>query len=302
MKKILILMAFMLAGMVGFTQVIEPFVTADKIAGDIDLPGNVTLTGNAYGFLVTKSYGFTSQGVSSGTYYVAGYYDAPVTDANLDQGSLTQTHGTANGSYAAHAFIVAAAAGVTDGSDLILTVSGTSITDAGVRTTTDSEEVVAVCTGASLNAYYETVKKWIGEITFTLSSTAGTAYNFDFNYGFCKYEDFGNHNFNVLGFEAVGTARATDAIFNITLYKHCSSDWNYSAAAFESTPTEIVDLQTVHNTEYSTINGHPFAFKRIPIGVTVAGAGSEGVVIRIVTGQNNTVQSMDLHIGVKFYE
>jgi len=260
----------------------------------------IEVTVEAYGLLVTKSYGFTSQGVGSGTYYAAGYYDAPATDANLDQGSLTQAYGTANGSYAAHAFIVAALAGVTDGSDLILTVTGTSITDAGVRTGSDSEAIVAVCTGASLNEYFETVKKWIGEITFTLSSTAGTAYNFDFNYGLCKYEDFGNKNFNCLGFEAIGSAGATDANFNITLFKHCAADWNYSAAAFEPTPTVITDLQTVHNTEYSTINGHPFAFKRIPIGVAVSGSGSEGVVIRIVVGQNNTVQAMDMHVGIKY--
>jgi len=39
---------------------------------------------------------------------------------------------SANGSYAAHAFVVAAAGAV----DTEVTVSGTSITDAGVRTTT----------------------------------------------------------------------------------------------------------------------------------------------------------------------
>lgn len=262
----------------------------------------IEVTGEAYGLLTTKSYGFTSQGVGAGSYYVAGYYDAPVTDANLTQASLTQAYGTANGSYAAHAFIVAALAGVTDGSDLILTVTGTSITDAGVRTAVDSEVIVAACTGASLNAYYETTKKWIGIITFTLSSTAGTAYNFDFNYGFCKYEDFGNHNFTTLGFEAVGSSGATDGSFDIILYHHCSSDWNYSAGAFVPTPTVITDLQTVHNTEYSTVNGHPFAFKRFPLSTVVAGAGSEGVVVKVVTGQNNTVQSSDIHIGVKFTE
>lgn len=260
----------------------------------------IEVLGEAYGLLVTKSYGFTSQGVGSGTYYVAGYYDAPATDANLDEGSLTQDYGTANGSYAAHAFIVAALAGVTDGSDLVLTVTGTSMTDAGVRNTGDSEVIVATCTGASLNAYYETTKKWIGEITFTLSSTAGTAYNFDFNYGFCKYEDFGNKDFNCLGFEAVGSAGATDSDFDVILYKHCADDWNYSTAAFVPTPTILTDLQTVHGTEHSTINGHPFAFKRIPIGVAVEGSASEGVVVAIITGQNNTVQAMDVHIGVKY--
>jgi hypothetical protein len=270
--------------------------------GAVSIPGTLTVTGESYGLLTTKSYGFTSQGVGADTYYVAGYYDAPAADANLTQASLTQTHGSANGCYAAHAFIVAALAGVTDGTDLILTVTGTSITDAGVRAAGDSEVIVADATAAALNTYYETTKKWIGQITFTLSSTAGTAYNFDFNYGFAKYEDFGNHNFTTLGFEIVGEAGATDATFNVTLYKHCSADWNYSAAAFSPTPTVIVDLQTVHNTEYSTISGDPFAFKRFPLSTTVSGSTSEGVIVKIVTGQNNTVQSSDIHIGVKFYE
>jgi len=172
-----------------------------------------------------------------------------------------------------------------------------------VRTATDADTIISDITAVALNEYVEG-KKFIGQVTFELITMSGdpTTFDLDINYGFAKYEDFGNHDFNTLGIEAVGYAGATDANFNITLFKHCDADWNYSAAAFESTPTVIIDLQTVHNTEYSTINGHPFAFKRIPMGVAVEGSASEGVVIRIVTGQNNTVQSMDLHIGVKFTE
>ncbi len=90
-----------------------------------------------------KSYFFTSPVGSSGTYYKAGFYDLVSADANLTQASTTVTLGSANHPYAAHAFIVSGGNGTTDGSDLVLTVSGTSITDAGVRATSDTQVVVA---------------------------------------------------------------------------------------------------------------------------------------------------------------
>jgi hypothetical protein len=238
----------------------------------------------------TKSKPFSSNGISSGVQYIGGYYKAPDTDSNLTQASTTQVYGTANGSYAAHAFIVAAAAGVTDGSDLVLTVTGTSINDSGVRTTSDSEIVVADATAASTDQYLETSKKWIGQITYTLSSTGGTTFNFDFNYGFAKYEDYWNVDFTVAGLEVTGLANATDSSFDIELLHHKDTGWTYAATGFVPGDGAIAQFSVDHATESSLINGDNFAWKRDNLTTFVSGGNGEGILWRITTGQNNSVQ------------
>jgi hypothetical protein len=246
-----------------------------------------------------KSYNVTTQGLGAGpTIYAAGYYESNAADANLDQAGPTATFGTANASYAAHAFIVAGGAGVTDGSDLVLTVSGVSITDAGIRTVADSEVIVADCTAAALNGYYETTKKWLGQITYTLTSTAGTAFSFDFNYGFAKYEDFGNIDFTVTDFEAVGYAGANEANFDIELLHHSITGWTYNAAAFVPGGTVIVQLSTDHSTDDQLVSGEHFAFKRAGFSTAITGSGSEGVLARVTTTANNAIEYLNIHIGI----
>lgn len=248
---------------------------------------------------IAKSYSFKSPSGGSGTFYDAGFYEFSSADANLTNASLTQTFGTANVAYGAHAFIVAGDAGVTDGSDLVLTVTGTSITSAGVRTASDSEVVVADCTALATNGYLETSKKWIGTVTFTLSSTGGSTYNFDFNFGYSKYEDFGNNDFTVKGFEFIGRAGANDTSFNVRLCKHSPTNgWIYHATAFVPTPTEIINLQTDYDTEYQLSSGEQFAYKRTQLTTEILGSGSEGVIIEITTGANNSIESANAHIGV----
>jgi hypothetical protein len=252
---------------------------------------------------VTKSYTFTSQGVGAGTFYLAGYYEAPAADANLNEAGPTIVLGTANVSYAAHAFLVAGGAGAAAGGAgaVEIEVSGTSITDAGVRTPGDTQVIVADITTLALNQFVETSKKWIGQITYTLQNASGstqTTFSVDFNYGFNKYEDFGNRDFTVTGFECVGLGGAADSSFNIRLLFQNSADWTYSAAAFAPDTTEIINMNTVHGAESNIANGVPFAFKVGPLSQFVNGNDSQGVVIEITTGANNTVQDMDAHIAV----
>ena len=249
---------------------------------------------------ITKSYSFRSPAGTSGNFYAAGWYKYSAADANLNQGSITQTFGTANIAYGAHAFAVSGGNGSTDGSDLVLTVSGTSVTDAGVRTPADSEVIVATCTSSAADTYYETTKKWIGQITFTLTSTAGTTFSYDFNYGMAKYEDFGNTDFTVTQFELTGRAGANDSSFNVILHKHSNAGWTYSAAAFVPTPTTIVNLQTDYNTEYQLGNGDLFAYKRSNLSTVISGSGMEGIIVKVVTGANGAVDSMSLHVGATF--
>ena len=251
----------------------------------------------------TRSYAFRSPAGGSGVFYVAGFYEAPAADANLDEGSPTVVLGTANISYAAHAFLVAGGAGVAAGGAgaVEIEVSGTSITDAGVRTPGDTQIIVADITALALNQFVETSKKWIGQVTYTLQNAAGstqTTFSADFNYGFNKYEDFGNKDFTVNSFECVGRAGANDSSFNIRFLFQNDQDWVYSAAAFAPTTTEITNMATVHGAENDLASGEPFAFKVGGLSQFVNGTGSEGVVVEVTTGSNNSVGSMNVHIGV----
>lgn len=249
---------------------------------------------------VFKSFNVTTQGLgASPDVYAAGFYKAPAADADLTDATLTQTLGTANKSEAAHAFLVASGVGTTDGSDLVITITGISITDAGVRNASDSEVIVADATTMSLNQYFETSKKWLGQITYTLSSTAGTTFDATFNYGFCKYEDYGNRDFKVTDFETVGLAGANDADFDIVLFYHSSTGWTYSAAAFVPGGTKICQLSTDHSAEDQLVVSEHFAYKRAGLSTNVSGSGSEGVVVLAKSSANNAIEYANIHIGVE---
>ena len=245
---------------------------------------------------VVKSYNYDES--PSGTHYLAGYYKAPSTDANLSNASTTQTLGTANIAYGAHAFIVAGAAGTTDGSDLVLTVTGSTVDEDGNYTGSDSEVIVADCTASATDQYYETSKKWLGQITFTLSSTGGATFSYDFNYGYAKYEDFGNLDFYVDTFEAVGDCNSSDSSFDIELLEHSDSGWAYSAAAFVPGDSVICQMSADYGGKDNLSAGEYFAYKRTGLNEAIDGGASEGVIIRITQGTNNAVEHASFHIGV----
>ena len=257
--------------------------------------GNETNTGwQAIGGVPSfKSYTFVARDASSGENFQAGFYDYATSDVTLTiGGSVTQTHGGSNAPYAAHAFVVASGAG---GTDLVLTVSGTSITDAGVRSAADSEIIVIDADTASTDDYFESDKKWLGTITYTLTGAAGA---FTFNYGYTKYEDFGNRDFTVTNFESVGLANANDSGFNIELLKHQTTGWTYAASGFVAGTSAVISMNSIHSTEQDIDNGDYFAFKRAGLSTDVSGNDSEGVIVRVTTGANNSVSYMDTHIGV----
>ncbi len=282
---------------------------------DIDLQGKGTgrilANGSVVGGQAYKSYHFASFTGSSGTLFIAGYYDLAAADLNLTQASTTGTHGAVNVPYGAHALLVAAAAGAASGGatgTADITVSGTSVTDAGVRTGSDTEIIVADVTAMSTDEYFETGKKWIGQITYTIAATGDhTTFNADFNVGFAKYDDFGNQDFTVTEFEAVGDAGANDSGFDVTLCKHVADGWSYSAAAFGiPTGNAIASMNTVYSTEKDIDSGVDFAFKRTGLTTAITGSGEaatgvpNGVLIMIESTANGAVERMDCHVGVKF--
>jgi len=254
--------------------------------------------------VITKSYTYSSPGGTTGAFYTGGFYEAPVTSVALTQLSTTQTLGSVDNSYAAHAFIVPSGIGTASGGSgaVIIRVTGTSITDLGVRVPADSETISVDVTTLTTDEYLETSKKWVGQVTFILDvgATGHTAYAATFNYGMAKYEDIGNTDFTVLAAEVVGLAGASDTGFNVELLHHEATGWIYSAGAFVPGSIAIADMNIDHGTESNLVSGKQFAYERISLNEVIDGGINEGVFFRITTTSNNAVDFMDLHLTVQF--
>jgi len=245
----------------------------------------------------TKS--FTKSYFGNGKFYLAGFYTAPAADVTLNQDSLTQAYGSANVAVGAHAFIVAGGPGSVDAGVVGLKVTGTSMTDGGVRTAADEEILSADITALVLNQKLETVKKWIGQVVFTLYTVSGnpTTYSVDCNYGLCKYDDWSKKDITVTGFEAVGNAGAADTGFNILVAHHKATGWVYSATAFDPIKSVICSMNTDYVTEKNLATGEPFAYKRDNLSQAIDGEDSEGFVIVIFSGTNNAINVINCHIS-----
>ena len=250
-----------------------------------------------------KSYTTRAQVGAAQAYYAAGYYFAPADDFNATQGGTSVTLGAANVPYAAHVFIVAKQAGTATGGAgaVTVTVAGTTITDTGTRAATQTITLVDDITGLSANIYKETAEKFIGAVVIKVEvgATGHTAYALDFNYGFCKYEDFGNRPFTIKEIECVGFANADDGGYQIELIHHKTTAWTYHATAFVPGPTAIKLMRTIHSTESDIDANEPFAWKVTGLNTAVDGAGVEGVIVRHTTTANNSVEFVDTHIGVQ---
>jgi len=270
--------------------------TADKF-GDVSYPGGKLI-------IDFKSTTFISGAV--GQEYTHGFYKAPSTDVTLTQASPTQDYGSVNQPYGAHAFIVAGAAGTASGGAgaVEIEVTGTSITDAGVRTESDSEIIVADITALSTDFYAESELKWLGEVTFTLQNAGGstqTAFDVDVNYGLAKYEDWGNRLITITDFEVSGRAGANDAGFDIELLKHTQTGWTYSAASFIPGDGKICQMTVDYDADSDLSNGEPIAYKRDNLETLIDGnGGHEGILVRFTTGANNSVRVADVHVGAEF--
>ena len=264
--------------------------------------GSQNIGGVGAAIPVFKSYGISDIGTAD-TSYLAGFYDAPAAEAALTQAGVTQTYGTADDCVAAHAFCVMKGDGATDAGDLVITVTGISITDAGVKNGADSEVIVADAklATAATDTYYETSKKWLGQVTYTLTSSTGPNFNCSFNYGFCKYEDFGNRDFTITDVEVVGRGGASETGLDVELLCHNTTGWTYSAAGFVAGNSTVADLNTDHGTDGNDLaNDTGFAWKRAELSTAVSGSGSEGFVIRITTVVNNSITYANAHVGVTF--
>jgi hypothetical protein len=178
--------------------------------------------------------------------------------------------------YAAHAFVVT---GGVPGSDLTIQVSGTSITDDGVETPADTQNIV-ISSGSAVNTYAETPKKWLGQVTFThLSGPTGVLCN----YGLSKYFDLNNQDFCIIGLETLWVADNTDTASDIKLIHHKATGWTYNAGAEPDPPTPIAARETDYSVGQN-VSGEQGAWKRANLSVMINGADSEGILFEIDSG------------------
>jgi hypothetical protein len=225
----------------------------------------------------TKTTAFRSPG-AGGTFYYQGFYNFATSDAAF---AASIAFGTATRSYAAHFFMVM---GDSAASDVAFTVSGTSIQDDQTRSAGDTE--ILSLSGAS-NGYFETSKKWLGQITI---ESAGAASAIPVNYGFAKYWDNNNSDFTVIGTEAVWLGGANDTGADLQLLHHQASGWTYSAGSPPTEPAAITGMVSTHVTEVNIGNNEQGAWKVCGLNVSIAGGGSEGILWKAVTTGVNTFE------------
>jgi hypothetical protein len=267
-------------------------------------PANRETNGFSTGVPAFKSESFTSRGVSAGTYYVFGDYLSASTDITLTQAAGSFGFGSTNSAYGMRPFAVFAGDGTVDTGQVGLRVTGTTITDGGVRVASDTQVITDDITVPLINAYMEPAKKFIGAVTYELYVVSGspTTYSVSFNYGFAKYEDFGNRDFMLTDFEITGLAGISDSNVEMTLFKHSPDGWTYAATGFEPGNGEIADMSDIYSVESSFISGEPFNFKldQTVLNVPITGSTNEGLIVRLVAGQSNTFQIANIHLGVEF--
>lgn len=238
----------------------------------------------------TIPFPFASPSGGSGTFYEGGFYEFGSTDNDFNP---SITFGTANESHAAHFFLVQAAGGA-GGTDTVIRITATSIDDQGNRTTTDTEDLTVDDAG-SAGDYYETSKKWIGQITIAKQSGPDLL----MNYGIVKYWDNNNNDFRVLGVDVSGRAGANDTAPNISLIHHKATGWTYNAGASPIRPTAIANMDTDHSIESEFINGDYFSWKRDNLNISINGNNGEGIVIEWITTANKSVETSSFILRVR---
>ncbi len=178
----------------------------------------------------------------------------------------------------------------------VITISGISITDAGVKNDADTEILVADISAAVTDQLFETTKKWLGQITYTISGEAGAA--FMFNYGLVKYEDFGNKDFTFNDIEFIMHADANETGLEIEVLHYNSADMTYSAAAFDPMTDAQYKLSTDHGTNNDIDDNFDGGWKRSGIGLDISGSGQAGLIVRVTTAVNNSISYATMHLGV----
>lgn len=183
--------------------------------------------------------------------------------------------GDANYGKAAHFMIVLGAITV---DVLTIRITGTSITDFGVQTGSDTEDIV-IPTGTPIDSFFESSKKWNGQIT--VEAVSGTPVTC--NYGWTKYHDYANQDFIVTDLECLWESDSTDATSDIVLVHHKSTGWTFNSGANPTLPPSIASW-VVDHAGNTTLASGPGAWKRTNLDVFVEGSNNEGVMFCVHSG------------------
>lgn len=222
-----------------------------------------------------KSWAFETPVGASGIFWAGGFYDFAAANNDFDP---SINFGTVNAAKAAHLAIVLGELSV---DEIQITVSGASITDTGTRNGSDTE-VITIPDATAADTYYETAKKWLGQVA--IETTSGTAKNC--NYGFVKYWDNNNNDFRVLGLETTWLSGGNDNAPDIQLLHHKTTGWTYNGGAIPTHPPALASMATDYGADKKTVSGEEGAWKRDNLNTTVDGSGSEGALIEITTTAN----------------
>ena len=235
-----------------------------------------------------KSWAFRSQDAGSGTNYFAGFY---LFNSGNSDFQAQQTLGAANIGYAAHVFLVL---GENTEDDLTIRITGASITDAGVRTGADTEDLVFTHP-ALANAYVETEIKWLGQVT--IDHISGTAK--ECNWGYAKYWDNNNNVFRVRGLDATWRGGAGDVDPDLQVIHHKTTGWTYNAGAKPTPTTAIASMKTDHTPDHQITNNVEGAWKRDNLNTAIDGENGEGIIIAMITNQNKTFESGNFLLRIR---
>jgi hypothetical protein len=226
-----------------------------------------------------------------GTTYLGGFYEFADTEASLVEAG-TVTIGSATVAYGAKAFAVLGAWS-TVGTEITLTVSGTSIDDTGTLTPADSEQLYSGAPGGRVaNDYMETTKRWVGTVTYTLTSN-GASSSATFNYGLVKADNFANGTTVIDMLDVTGLGGAADAGFDMELIRHTTTGWTFAASGF--VPGESVASYATDLTGFSDIEtDEPISWKRT--GTVTTLAPGDGFMLKVTTGVVDAVKYLTANV------
>lgn len=250
---------------------------------------------------VSTSFNFTSQGISAGMFWKGGFYDWESDDITLTNLSTDQTLGTADRTYAAHIGIVPDGPGTVDTGQVGLRVTGIQDSETGVQVAAQTAIITDDITTLTLNTMIECTEKFSGEVTIETYIVSGspTTWSVTFNYGYSKYEDFFNVNATVIGLQVQWQGNANDGSMNIKLFHHKPENWTYAATGFVPGNGVICERLVDQALASNVVNNQDGAYKRSQLDTYITSGNGEGLIVQIITGQQNTIQSMDLVVSAK---
>ena len=215
---------------------------------------------------------------ASGTTYFVGMYDFGSTDDDFNPGI---SFGDVNSAHASVVFLVQAAGA--GGGDTTIQISGTSILG-GTRTPADTEDLVVSDAGAA-GTFYQTTKRWNGQVTIT--KTAGP--DLLCGYGFAAFFDRASSDYILTSIGIEWFGGANDSAFDFQLLLHSANGWTYNVGAAPTPAAPAFSSLSDLSPENEVVNGKSGGWGRGD-NLAVAGSSDEGLIARSVTGTNNSIE------------